>query len=56
MIGGLLPVIPTPIRGGRFDADSFERLLEHMLPWLDGYMLLGSCRGGSVRRVRARRS
>ena len=39
---GLLPVIPTPFRDGRFDADSFGRLLEHMLPWLDGYTLLGS--------------
>ena len=39
---GLLPVIPTPFREGRFDADSFARLLEHMLPWLDGYTLLGS--------------
>jgi len=41
-IRGLLPVIPTPFRDGRFDADSFGRLLEHMLPWLDGYTLLGS--------------
>jgi 4-hydroxy-tetrahydrodipicolinate synthase len=39
---GLLPVIPTPFRDGRFDADSFKRLADHMLPWLDGYTLLGS--------------
>jgi 4-hydroxy-tetrahydrodipicolinate synthase len=35
-------VIPTPIRDRRFDRASFERLLEHMLPHVDGYTLLGS--------------
>jgi 4-hydroxy-tetrahydrodipicolinate synthase len=39
---GILPVIPTPFRDGRFDAESFERLLEHMFPDVDGYTLLGS--------------
>lgn len=41
-IRGILPVIPTPFAGGRFDAESFERLLEHMFPGCDGYTLLGS--------------
>jgi 4-hydroxy-tetrahydrodipicolinate synthase len=39
---GILPVIPTPFSGGRFDAESFERLLDHMFPGCDGYTLLGS--------------
>jgi 4-hydroxy-tetrahydrodipicolinate synthase len=41
-VEGILPVIPTPIRDGKFDRASFERLLEHMLPHVDGYTLLGS--------------
>lgn len=41
-IEGLLPVIPTPFRDGRFDGTSFQRLLDHMLPQVDGYTLLGS--------------
>ncbi len=41
-ISGILPVIPTPFRDGRFDAESFERLLDHMRPGVDGYTLLGS--------------
>ena len=41
-IEGVLPVIPTPFRDGAFDQRSFERLLEHMLPYVDGYTLLGS--------------
>jgi len=41
-VRGILPVLPTPFAGGRFDAASFERLLEHMLPGTDGYTLLGS--------------
>lgn len=39
---GILPVIPTPFLDGRFDVDSFGRLLDHMLPSTDGYVLLGS--------------
>ena len=35
-------MIPTPFRDGAFDQRSFERLLEHMLPYVDGYTLLGS--------------
>ena len=42
MIRGLLPVVPTPFDHGQFDRSSFRRLLEHMLPHLDGYTLLGS--------------
>jgi 4-hydroxy-tetrahydrodipicolinate synthase len=41
-VEGILPVIPTPFLDGAFDAASFERLLEHMLPSVDGYTLLGS--------------
>lgn len=41
-IDGILPVIPTPLRDGAFDAASFGRLLDHMLPHVDGYTLLGS--------------
>jgi 4-hydroxy-tetrahydrodipicolinate synthase len=41
-IRGILPVIPTPFQDGRFHQPSFERLLEHMLPHVDGYTLLGS--------------
>jgi 4-hydroxy-tetrahydrodipicolinate synthase len=41
-VDGVLPVIPTPLMDGRFDPASFERFLEHMLPWVDGYVLLGS--------------
>jgi 4-hydroxy-tetrahydrodipicolinate synthase len=41
-IEGILPVIPTPFRAGRFDEGSFQRMLDHMLPWVDGYTLLGS--------------
>ncbi|HET8536773.1 MAG TPA: dihydrodipicolinate synthase family protein [Solirubrobacteraceae bacterium] len=41
-VAGILPVIPTPFRDGRFDRTSFQRLLDHMLPSVDGYVLLGS--------------
>jgi 4-hydroxy-tetrahydrodipicolinate synthase len=41
-VQGILPVIPTPFLDGRFDPDSFERLLDHMLESVDGYVLLGS--------------
>ena len=41
-VGGILPVIPTPFRDGSFDATSLERLLDRMLPHVDGYTLLGS--------------
>ena len=41
-IEGILPVIPTPFERGAFDAASFGRLLDHMLPHVDGYTLLGS--------------
>jgi 4-hydroxy-tetrahydrodipicolinate synthase len=41
-ISGILPVIPTPFRDRRFDPASFERLLAHMAPGVDGYTLLGS--------------
>jgi 4-hydroxy-tetrahydrodipicolinate synthase len=41
-INGVLPVIPTPFREGAFDEQGFERLLEHMLPFVDGYTLMGS--------------
>jgi len=41
-VEGVLPVIPTPLRDGAFDRESFERFLEHMLEEVDGYTLLGS--------------
>ena len=41
-VKGVLPVIPTPLRDDRFDQASFQRLLAHMLPYVDGYTLLGS--------------
>lgn len=41
-VEGLLPVIPTPFLDGVFDESSFRRLLDHMLPFVDGYTLLGS--------------
>jgi 4-hydroxy-tetrahydrodipicolinate synthase len=41
-IRGILPVIPTPLRDGEFDPVSFRALLDHMLPNVDGYALLGS--------------
>jgi 4-hydroxy-tetrahydrodipicolinate synthase len=41
-IHGILPVIPTPLHDGAFDAESFRRFLDHMLPHVDGYTLLGS--------------
>jgi 4-hydroxy-tetrahydrodipicolinate synthase len=41
-VTGILPVIPTPFSNGQFDRASFERLLEYMLPHIDGYTLLGS--------------
>jgi 4-hydroxy-tetrahydrodipicolinate synthase len=41
-VQGILPVIPTPFRDGSFDPVSFERMLDHMLESVDGYVLLGS--------------
>jgi 4-hydroxy-tetrahydrodipicolinate synthase len=41
-IEGVLPVIPTPFVDGAFDRRSMERFLDHFLPSLDGYTLLGS--------------
>ena len=41
-INGILPVLPTPFLEGRFDPESFQRLLDEMLDHVDGYTLLGS--------------
>jgi 4-hydroxy-tetrahydrodipicolinate synthase len=41
-ISGVLPVIPTPFKDGVFDQESFQRLLDHMLPSVDGFTLMGS--------------
>ena len=41
-INGILPVLPTPFLEGRFDPESFQRLLDGMLDHADGYTLLGS--------------
>ena len=42
LTGGVLPVISTPFTSGSFDRESFERFLDHALPSIDGYTLLGS--------------
>jgi 4-hydroxy-tetrahydrodipicolinate synthase len=41
-VKGVLPVVPTPFLDGRFDEPSFARLIEHMSPGVDGFVLLGS--------------
>jgi len=41
-IRGILPVIPTPMRDGEFDPESFGALLDHMSSDVDGFALLGS--------------
>lgn len=41
-VEGILPVIPTPLLNGKFDKSSFSRMLDRMLPFVDGYTLLGS--------------
>ncbi|HWH20826.1 MAG TPA: dihydrodipicolinate synthase family protein [Solirubrobacterales bacterium] len=41
-VKGVLPVVPTPFLEGRFDEPSFVRLIEHMSPGVDGFVLLGS--------------
>lgn len=41
-VTGVLPVVPTPFLDGRFDADSFRRLIRHMSVGVDGFVLLGS--------------
>jgi 4-hydroxy-tetrahydrodipicolinate synthase len=54
-VTGILPVIPTPFRDGRFDAVSFAKLLDHMLPHVDGYTLLGSTGEAPSLTMEARR-
>jgi 4-hydroxy-tetrahydrodipicolinate synthase len=39
---GSLPVTPTPFHGGKLDYDSLLKLLDHLLPELEGYTLCGS--------------
>ena len=41
-VEGILPVIPTPFIDGALDVASLQRFLDHMLPHVDGYTLLGS--------------
>jgi 4-hydroxy-tetrahydrodipicolinate synthase len=41
-VKGVLPVVPTPFLDGGFDEPSFARLIEHMSPGVDGFVLLGS--------------
>jgi 4-hydroxy-tetrahydrodipicolinate synthase len=41
-VEGILPVIPTPFIDGALDVASLRRFLDHMLPHVDGYTLLGS--------------
>lgn len=42
VIRGTLPVLPTPFHEGAVDHASLERLVEHTLPYVDGYTVLGS--------------
>lgn len=39
---GILPVIPTPFRDGRFDESSFAAMIERSAGSVDGYTVLGS--------------
>jgi 4-hydroxy-tetrahydrodipicolinate synthase len=39
---GILPVIPTPFRDGRFDEPSFAAMIERSAGSVDGYTVLGS--------------
>lgn len=41
-VQGILPVIPTPLFEGRFDDEGFAAMLEPMLAYVDGFVLLGS--------------
>jgi 4-hydroxy-tetrahydrodipicolinate synthase len=41
-IRGTLPVLPTPFLNDGIDHRSIERMLEHTLPYVDGYTLMGS--------------
>lgn len=41
-ISGSLPVIPTPFYEGRIDYESLSRLINYLLPELDGLTLCGS--------------
>ena len=39
---GLIPPIPTPLRGGEFDAVSLRRLMHSLAPYVAGYLVGGS--------------
>jgi 4-hydroxy-tetrahydrodipicolinate synthase len=39
---GIIPPIPTPFRDGKLDLESLRRLLEHLMPRVDGVLVGGS--------------
>jgi 4-hydroxy-tetrahydrodipicolinate synthase len=41
-VGGILPPIPTPLRGGQLDITSLERELEYLYDSVDGFLVGGS--------------
>jgi 4-hydroxy-tetrahydrodipicolinate synthase len=41
-LGGLLPVLPTPLRDGEIDEASIETLVAGLAPYVDGLTVLGS--------------
>jgi len=41
-VDGLLPVMPTPLRGGRVDTDGIESLVAWVAPHVQGITVLGS--------------
>ena len=41
-VEGVLPVIPTPFRDGKFDQESFERFLD-LAAGVDGAMVIAPC-------------
>ena len=41
-LSGVLPVVPTPLVDGEIDYALFRRMLDFLLPYVDGYTLTGS--------------
>lgn len=41
-VTGLVPPIPTPLRGGQLDAPSLRRLVHSLAPFVNGYLVGGS--------------
>jgi 4-hydroxy-tetrahydrodipicolinate synthase len=53
-IRGILPVVPTPFRDGRFDERSFAAMVERSAAYVDGYTVLGSTGEAPSMTVRER--